>query len=163
RAQLPGDEQCRATSRLAVIRQRAMPAGSIGCDRAQKRAQLAGAIAIEAAISAVREPGDILEGALGGGVMASGEDADRHAEQAELSGEAAELVELFLHRIANKDQRADLLRLGRFQRVTQHARDLCLAAHTEDGAHRTVERLRGREPFARFAFIEAAIEDKLYV
>src|SRR5579864_3881315 len=47
--------------------------------------------------------------------------------------------------------------------MAQHTRDLGFAADAKDRAHRSMQRLRTRQPPASLAFVEAAIEHELHV
>ena len=76
---------------------------------------------------------------------------------------AQELVEFLLHRVADENQRAHLSGFRRAHRVTEHARDLGLAADAGNGAHGAMKRRRRRQPPARLALVETAIEDQLHL
>ena len=84
-------------------------AGGVGGDRAQQFAQLMRGAGVEAAIGAAREPRDLAIGVLGDRIVAFLEHEDRHAEQAELAGGGAQIVDLLLHGVADEDQRLHLV------------------------------------------------------
>ena len=88
---------------------------------------------------------------------------DRHAERAELAGQAAQPVDLLLHRVADKDERVDLGLAGLADRVLEHPLDLGLAADAKDRAHDAVQIGGGSQPAARLALVEPAIIDELNV
>jgi len=80
------------------------------------------------------------------------EQEDRHAEKTQFAGQAAQAVNLFLHRITDKDEGIDLAGPGLADRVVQHALDLRLAADAKHRAHDAMQLRRRRHPLARLAF-----------
>ena len=86
---------------------------------------------------------------------------DRHAEETKLASVAAQPVYLFLHRIADKDQRVDLAAARLADRMGQHAFDLGLATDAKHAAHDPVQIGRGRHPTACLALRKAAVIDEL--
>ena len=129
--------------------ERLLAAGGIGCDRAQQFAQLRGRADIETAIGAARQPRDLAIGVLGDRVVAFLEHEHRHAEQAELAGARAQIVDRLLHGVADEDQRLHAL-LGVFLAgVAEHLADLGVAAAAIDVAHQVRRACRCRPPSRR--------------
>src|SRR4029077_11848626 len=77
--------------------------------------------------------------------------------------ELQKTLERLLHGVAHEDQGVDAARLRLVDSVLENARDLRLAADAAHLAHGRVQVLRPREPAARLAFAEAAIEHELHV
>src|SRR5689334_4356264 len=105
----------------------------------------------------------MLKGPAGDRVAALVKDEDRHAVETELAGQLAEAVDIFLHRIADKDERIDPLLFGFGKRMRQHALDLRLTADAGHRAHDPMQIGCIAHPAARFAFVEAAVIDELDV
>ena len=59
----------------------------------------------------------------------------RHLQQAELARHRTQVIDIFFHRIADKDKRAQALSFTFPDRVLQHLADLRMAAEAMDGAH----------------------------
>ena len=109
------------------------------------------------------DSGTTLEGTGRNRVVAFLEHEDRHAMGTELTGQMAQSVDLLFHRVANHDQRVDLLRLVFAQRVFEHAFDLRLAADAVHGLHGLVQLGRAGEPGAGVELIELAVIDELQI
>ena len=86
-----------------------------------------------------------------------------HIDEAHLARKAREVVERLFHRIAHEDERVDPARFRFVDGVLEDARDLCFATDAAHLAHRRVQIRRAREPAARLALAEAAIEHELDV
>src|SRR3546814_13142205 len=84
-----------------------------------------------------------------------------YAEQAELSGQVAEVVELLLHGVADEHQGRDLP-LPRFLgRALQHLADLGAPGETEHTSHEAQQLSRFGNPRTRPALAEAAVVDEI--
>src|SRR6476659_1372460 len=92
----------RAALLAAVLQQRIAAAGGVGGDCPQELPELVGAAAVEPAIGAARQLGDLREDARGGAVVAFVEDEHRQAEQAELSRLVADLIDILLAAVADE-------------------------------------------------------------
>jgi hypothetical protein len=143
--------------------QRLAPAGGIDGDRRQEVPQLRRRAGIETAVGALGEPGDLAEGALGARVGALLEQKHRHAEQSQLAGATAQVVDVLLHAVADIDQRVDrlLCRLG--SGVAQHLADLRVAARAIDSRHQARERVGVRHPLGGAALAGATKVDELHI
>ncbi len=121
-----------------------------------------GGAGIEAGIDALGQPRDVAEDGAGLGVVAFVKHEGRHAEQRKPARLGRGGVGLFLERIADIDQRADLglARLGRG--VGEHAAELGEAAAAGDVAHAAREHGGGRRPVAGAEFATAAEIDELH-
>src|SRR4029077_19601256 len=160
-ADISRQQQRGAALTLAVIQEGRPAPGRICRDRTEELAQLPGATGIEGTIGAAAELGNLAEGPAGDLVASFVKDEDRSAAETELAGEAAQLVDLLLHRIAHEDERINLVGAGFLARVGKHTSNLRRAPDTGHAAHGSMKLPRGGEPAARLAFVEAAIEDEL--
>ena len=75
----------------------------------------------------------------------------------------AEVVETFLHRVADKDQRLDFLQLGLTLGVRQHLADLGVTAAAVDARHHFGESFGLRHPARGAAFVQPAVVQELHV
>ena len=116
----------------------------------QPRGHLGSAARIERAIGAAAELGDLAKGATSRFVTTLVEDEDWSARETELAGEPAQLVYVFFHRIADKDNRIDLRQL----------RELlgAVAAYAAGGDRRSS--IAASVPAARRSFWQATISSK---
>src|SRR5438445_222472 len=85
------------------------------------------------------------------------------AEQPELTGDRAEIVEPLLHGIADKDQRADPAGFCLVADVAEHLADLSVAAAAIDFRHERGEPLPARDETRGAALAEAAEINQLHV
>ncbi len=138
-------------------------AGGIGGDGAQKRLELRGGGGIERQIGAAGQPGDLPKRPLGGRITALVKHECLNVQEAELAGHLAKPVDVFLHGVADIDQRGDRLFLRFPAGMGQHLADLGLAAAAVDAHHKVAQALGIADPFRRLAFAEAAKIDKLDV
>src|SRR6202041_57783 len=97
---------------LRLPTQRSRAAGGIGRRRAQERREPRGSASVEGAVGSPGEAGDLSERAPGRGVLPLLEHERLDAEQRQLSRERSERVRIFLHGVADKDERSDLGALG---------------------------------------------------
>ena len=86
-----------------------------------------------------------------------------YAEQAKLAGVMAQVVDIFLHAIADEDQGVDRALLDFLEGVPEHPSDLGMAADAIDPRHAFQQGVGVRQPRRTLAFPEAAIEDKLHL
>src|SRR5262245_54266405 len=96
-------EQRGGTALLAaVFQQRRATASGVGGDRAQQTLELVRAVAIELAVSAPRQLGDLGKEPRRHPVLALLEDENRQAEQPELTRLVTDRVDIFLAAIADE-------------------------------------------------------------
>ena len=150
-----------ALLRCLQIGERLHAAGGIGRRRAQQFGQFVGGAGSEPAIGAARQPRDLAKGLLADRVVALLEHEGRDVAQAELAGAGAEIVERFLHGVADEDQGCDLAGVVLAARMGQHLADLGMAAAAIDLRHQRAEPRRLGDPGRGAAFGEAAIIDEL--
>src|SRR5688572_7849476 len=100
--QLPSSTTCQGLQRLA-------PAGRVHRDSSKQLAELRGRTGIETAVGALGQPGDFAEGFLGTCVRALLEKEYRDAQQSQLPGAAAQIVDVLLHAVADIDECAHTL------------------------------------------------------
>src|SRR5271163_3149101 len=91
------------------IGERFHAAGRIGRGRPQQVGEFAFRTGREAAISAVRKPGDFAESLLADWVVTLLEHERGDVAQPQLAGGGAQIVERFLHGVTDKDQHRNLL------------------------------------------------------
>src|SRR3546814_21136697 len=112
---------------------------------------------------AAAEPRDLLEGAPRDRIAALVEHEAGHAEQAELSGQVAEVVELLLHGVADEHQGRDLP-LPRFLgRALQHLADLGAPGETEHTSHADQQLSRCGNPPQRPSLADAPEVEELHI
>src|ERR1700691_4060863 len=104
------------------------------------------------------QPRNFLETFGGGYVLALVKDKDRHVQETQFASEIGEGIGILLHRVPDKDQGIEPSGARCLYAVAQHALDLALPAETGYRAHGIVQFRGAREPPARLAFLEAAIE-----
>src|SRR6516164_5632104 len=101
--------------------ERLASAGGIDRDGAEQLLEDADRGQVEAEIGAARQRGDLPQGGRGGRVVAFVKDDRRRAETTELAGEMAQFVRRLLHRVTDKDERTDLVRLALADRMVEDA------------------------------------------
>ena len=127
-------------------------AGGIGCSGAQQFAKLVGGARSEPAIGAARQPGDLAERLLANRIVALLKHESGHVAQPKLAGGGTEIVERFLHRVADKNQRTDLRCVVFPAGVGKNFSDLGVAAAAIDPRHQRAEPVGLRDPRRCFAF-----------
>jgi hypothetical protein len=114
-------------------------------------------------VRAVGQLRDLAKATLGFRIVALLEEKGAHAEQAQLTGNLTDLVELLLEAVADEDEGRDPLLLGLAHRMLEHAADLGLPGQAEHAAHQADQIARIVDPAARPAFVEAAVVHQLHV
>ena len=120
--------------------------------------QLVGARAVELAVGAARQLGDLREQPRGRAVVAFLEDEHRQAEQAELARLVADRVDILLAAVADEHHGVDAALAPLLAGVAQQAGDLRAAGQAAHRAHQAREFAAVRRPAADLEFVEAAIE-----
>jgi len=139
------------------------PAGGIDGHGRKELAQLCCRSRIEAAIGALGEPRDLAEGGRRTRIRPLLKQEHGHAQQGQLAGAAAQIVDLLLHAVANIDEGTyrPLSRLA--ARVAQHLANLRIATGTRNLGHQRGERVRIPHPLGGAALGGAAEVDELHI
>src|SRR5579883_939790 len=155
---LAGEKRSGAALLFAVSEQRRLAARGIGGNGTEQPPQFAGAVAIELAVGAARQLGDLREEPRRHTIVPFLEHEDRQAQQAELSRLVPDLVDVLLAAVADKDDGIDAALAPLFAGITQQPADLGLARQAADGTHQPCKLVAVGRPAADLEFLEAAIE-----
>ena len=152
-------QQCRGAALLLTVFQQGRPAaGGIGRDRAQQPFELLGTRAVELAIGAARQLGDLREQPRRHAIVALLEDEHRQAEQAELARLVADLVDILLAAVADEHHRVEPALAPLLGGVAQQAGDLRAAGQAAHRPHQARQLAAVGRPAADLELVEAAIE-----
>src|SRR3984957_20888202 len=130
--------------------------------RAQKGREPRGSASVEGALRPASQTGDFGERALGRGVLSLLEHERLDAKQRELSPKRSERVRIFLHGVADKDERSDLRALGFIARMRKHPLYLRRPAADFNAAHKLSEPLSAGDEVRRSAFVQPTKIDELH-
>src|SRR5205823_14052379 len=100
--ELVGQQRRRAALLAAILQQRIAAAGGVGGDGTEQLPELVGTGAVELAVGAAGQLGDLRKQTRRDPVVAFLEDEDRQAEKAELARLMADLVDILLAAVADE-------------------------------------------------------------
>jgi hypothetical protein len=116
-------------------------ASGVSRRRAQERCEPRGSAGVKSAIRSPSQPGDLAKSSPGRGILPLLKHERLDAKQRELARQSGERIRVFLHRVADKDQRSDFRALGFIARMGEHPPDLRRPAAHLDAAHELCEPL----------------------
>src|SRR5262249_41845985 len=140
--------------------ERLAAAGGVGCRRTQQLSQLRGGTRIEPAPCSAGKASDLPEGLLSDYLIALLEHERGHFQHAEFAGQGAEIVDLLLHRVTDKNQCSHAGGGRLAPRLRKYLGDLGVAAAAIDLGHEPRELGAVRNPSRRAAFVEATVVDQ---
>src|SRR5271165_713164 len=112
---------------------------------------------IEAAIGAARQAREFAKTLFSDWIITFLEHEGRNAEKSERTGSLAKVVELFLHRVPDEDQRLHFAALRLPLGMRDDLADLGMPAATIDLLHQRGEPFGLRHPLRRPTFADAAV------
>lgn len=127
----------------------------------QQFSQRIGAAGVEAAVSAARELGDLLERICGALVISFMKHEHRHTMNAKLAGQRSKAIDIFLHAVADKYQRIYPAPLRFVGRMAEHLADLRLSRPASHRGHQSDQISRVGQPATDLELPETTIETEL--